>query len=82
MGITGLLPFILWEVFATWYYGFPFPNTAYVKLGTAIPVREYLVRGIQYFLTSLSFDPVLLLVPLYAAVMVFIVRKKLIREEK
>jgi arabinofuranosyltransferase len=75
LGITGLLPFILWEVFATWYYGFPFPNTAYVKLGTAIPVREYLVRGIQYFLTSLSFDPVLLLVPLYAAVMVFIVRK-------
>ena len=75
IGIAGLLPFILWEVFATWYYGFPFPNTAYVKLGTAIPEKEYLVRGIQYFLTSLSFDPVLLLVPVLAVVMIFIVRR-------
>ena len=75
IGIAGLLPFILWEVFATWYYGFPFPNTAYVKLGTAIPEVEYLIRGLQYFLTSLSFDPVLLLVPVYAAVILFIVRR-------
>ena len=75
IGIAGLLPFILWEIFATWYYGFPFPNTAYVKLGTAIPEREYLVRGIQYFITSLSFDPVLLLVPAFAVIMAFIARK-------
>ena len=75
IGIAGLMPFILWEVFATWYYGFPFPNTAYVKLGTAIPEREYLVRGIQYFLTSLSFDPVLLLVPAFAVAIIFVIRK-------
>ncbi len=29
-------PFLLWEAFALFYYGFPFPNTAYAKLGTGI----------------------------------------------
>lgn len=75
LGIAGLLPFIGWEVFSTIYYGFPFPNTAYVKLGTDIPLKEYLVRGVQYFLTSLSFDPILILVPAVAVVLIFIVKK-------
>ena len=30
----GFLPFIFWELFSLLYYGFPFPNTAYAKLGT------------------------------------------------
>lgn len=75
LGIAGLLPFIGWEVFSTIYYGFPFPNTAYVKLGTDIPLKEYLIRGMQYFLTSLSFDPILLLVPFVAVILVFLVKK-------
>lgn len=75
LGILGLLPFIGWEVFSVIYYGFPFPNTAYVKLGTQIPEREYLVRGIQYLLTSLSFDPILILVPLIAVFLVLRLRK-------
>ena len=75
IGIAGLLPFIMWEVFSTIYYGFPFPNTAYVKLGTDIPESEYLIRGVQYLFTSLSFDPILILVPLIAVVLIFIVKK-------
>ncbi|MCR4807918.1 MAG: hypothetical protein K5857_09640 [Lachnospiraceae bacterium] len=75
IGLAGLLPFIGWEVFSVIYYGFPFPNTAYVKLGTQIPEREYLVRGIQYLLTSLSFDPVLILIPLMAIVLAVIIKK-------
>lgn len=75
LGIAGLLPFIGWEVFSTIYYGFPFPNTAYVKLGTDIPLKEYLVRGVQYYLASISFDPILLLIPFMAAVLILIVKK-------
>jgi arabinofuranosyltransferase len=75
LGILGLLPFIGWEVFSVIYYGFPFPNTAYVKLGTQIPEREYLVRGVQYLFTSLSFDPILILVPLIAVFLVLRIRK-------
>ena len=75
IGLAGLLPFIGWEVFATIYYGFPFPNTAYVKLGTDIPQVEYFSRGVNYFLTSLIIDPVLILIPLMAVVMVFVIRR-------
>ncbi|MCR5419935.1 MAG: hypothetical protein K6E98_02890 [Lachnospiraceae bacterium] len=74
IGLTGLAPFILWELFATFYYGFPFPNTAYVKLGTSIPEKEYLIRGIQYFITSLSFDPILIIIPVFAIVLVIYVK--------
>ncbi len=74
-GLAGLLPFIMWEVFSIIYYGFPFPNTAYVKLGTSIPLKEYLARGIQYLFTSLSFDPVLLAVPAIAVIFMFFVKK-------
>ena len=75
IGLAGLLPFIFWEVFSVFYYGFPFPNTAYVKLGTDIPKREYLVRGLQYLFTSLSFDPILIIVPVIAFFLVLRKRK-------
>ncbi|MCR5507087.1 MAG: glycosyltransferase family 39 protein [Lachnospiraceae bacterium] len=75
IAVAGLMPFILWELFSTFYYGFPFPNTAYVKLGTTIPETEYLIRGVQYFLTSLCFDPVLIFIPVTAAVFAVITRK-------
>lgn len=75
IGIAGLLPFIGWELFSIIYYGFPFPNTAYVKLGTDIPQREYFARGIQYLLTSLSFDPILIVVPLIAVFLVLRIKK-------
>lgn len=55
----GFVPFFLWESFALWYYGFPFPNTAYAKLHTGVPFTAQLVQGLHYFSSSSIFDPVL-----------------------
>ena len=75
LGILGLLPFILWEIFATFYYGFPFPNTAYAKLGTDIALRDYIVRGCKYFLNAAICDPMVLLVPVFAIFACIVVKK-------
>ncbi len=75
IGIAGLMPFVLWELFSTFYFGFPFPNTAYVKLGTDIPLTDYLVRGARYYLNALVCDPILLIVPLFAIIAAIYVRK-------
>jgi arabinofuranosyltransferase len=53
----GMAPFILWELFALFYYGFPFPNTAYAKLNTGIPVSLLMKQGVLYLLNSISRDP-------------------------
>ncbi|MCR5686441.1 MAG: hypothetical protein K6G58_00205 [Lachnospiraceae bacterium] len=74
-GILGLLPFILWELFATFYYGFPFPNTAYAKLGTDFALREYVVRGIRYYLNAAVCDPIILIVPVFAVIAAMSVKK-------
>lgn len=75
LGIVGLLPFVLWEVFATFYYGFPFPNTAYAKLGTNFGLLEYIVRGVKYYINALICDPILLLIPFLAILCTLFVRK-------
>jgi arabinofuranosyltransferase len=59
----GLLPFIVWEIFSILYYGFPFPNTAYAKLGTDIPLSDYVMHGIAYFVDTFIDDPVVLVFP-------------------
>jgi arabinofuranosyltransferase len=53
-------PFLLWEAFSLFYYGFPFPNTAYAKLGTGIGAWETARQGAYYFRNSLSLDPLTL----------------------
>ena len=75
IGILGLLPFVLWELFATFYFGFPVPNTAYAKLGTDIALRDYLVRGVKYYINALICDPIVLMVPLFAVIACLIVKK-------
>jgi arabinofuranosyltransferase len=57
----GQAPFILWELFSIFYYGFPFPNTAYAKLNTGISNWEYVQQGLLYLLDSLEQDPLTLL---------------------
>ena len=54
--LLGVLPLIGWELFATLYYGFPFPNTAYAKLGAKVPSDQLLALGTNYFVDSLSRD--------------------------
>jgi arabinofuranosyltransferase len=57
----GFLPLILWELFSIFYYGFPFPNTAYAKINTGIPTSSLIRQGIYYYLNSLRMDPITLL---------------------
>ncbi len=54
---VGLTPLILWELFSLVYYGFLFPNTAYAKLGTGVPLAARLARGVSYLHNSLVIDP-------------------------
>ena len=65
VGLTflGLAPFILWVLFSTFYFGFPVPNTAYVKLGTDIALAEYIKKGIWYIYYTFLNDMVVLLLP-------------------
>ena len=77
IGILSLLPFILWELFSVFYYGFPFPNTAYVKLGTDIALKEYIIRGLQYLLTTTLCD-----LPLISMIVFMLVSACLIRRAK
>lgn len=54
------LPIILWEIFSISYYGFPFPNTYYAKIGIGIPDAELWQQGITYIRDSLFHDPITL----------------------
>ena len=55
--VLGLLPVIVWALLSTYYYGFPFPNTAYAKLATGIPLIERVSQGIKYLEHSIYTDP-------------------------
>lgn len=77
IGLLGLLPFILWELFSLFYFGFPFPNTAYVKLGTDIALIEYIKRGIWYGVFTLLNDILVIIVPaIFMAVSVLMKKMK------
>ena len=60
--VVGASPLIAWEVFSVIYYGVPFPNTAYAKLGAGIPWFDYVKQGGMYLGDSTLFDPVIALV--------------------
>ncbi len=54
----GFAPFIAWELFSLFYYGFPFPNTAFAKLNAGLISRATLVEhGLYYWLDALKVDP-------------------------
>ncbi|MBQ7463881.1 MAG: hypothetical protein IJS86_03370 [Lachnospiraceae bacterium] len=72
---TGLSPFIIWEIFSVLYFGFPFPNTAYVKIGTGISGIEYIKHGFLYYMYTIINDPVVLLVPFVFIIITIMVRK-------
>jgi arabinofuranosyltransferase len=56
----GALPLAAWEAFSLFYYGFPFPNTAYAKLYTGIPQADLARQGLYYLRHSLGMDPLTL----------------------
>jgi hypothetical protein len=49
---------VLWLVFATFYYGFPLPNTYYAKVANGIPGWLLRQQGWAYFFNSLRYDPI------------------------
>ena len=57
-----MVPVITWIAFSLFYYGFPFPNTAYAKLGTGITIDERIIQGFRYLLHSLATDPITIFV--------------------
>lgn len=59
-GILGQTPLLLWEAFSIFYYGFPFPNTAYAKLNNGLAAIDLARQGGYYFLNSLQRDPLTL----------------------
>jgi len=61
-GIAAFSPLWLWLMGATVYYGFPWPNTAYAKLNTVIPLKQKLLQGLSYLADAAYRDPVLALV--------------------
>ncbi|MBV9613963.1 MAG: hypothetical protein JO031_00735, partial [Ktedonobacteraceae bacterium] len=68
--LLAFLPFIAWELFSLFYYGFLFPNTAYAKLNTGISTGQLLKQGLAYLISSSSFDPLLFIVPICAILLV------------
>ncbi len=55
--LLAFAPLVAWELFAIVYYGFPFPNTAYAKLGTGIATWESVAQGLIYLLDTAVRDP-------------------------
>lgn len=68
--VLAFLPFVAWELFSLFYYGFLFPNTAYAKLNTGISTGQMIKQGIVYLISSFTFDPLLFLTIVSAAVLV------------
>ena len=56
--MIGFLPLAAWFLFSIFYYGFPFPNTAYAKLSTTFSTIELTATGLYYFIETFVFDPV------------------------
>lgn len=76
MGILGQFPLIAWELFSLFYYGFPFPNTYYSKLGTTLARGEMLVQGLIYYMNSLQRDPLTLLIVFFGTIVgLFFIRQ-------
>ena len=69
-------PLMLWELVALAYFGFPFPNTAYAKLGMGIPALSMMRQGLAYFANELVFDPLALVILTLATVAPFVVRER------
>jgi len=67
----GAAPVLLWELFSIFYYGFPFPNTAYAKLNTGVDSGLLMQQGLDYLLNSLHWDPLTLFVVVLAGISAF-----------
>lgn len=59
--ILGFAPLLAaWEIFSVVYYGAPFPNTAYAKIGSGVPHHLLVPQGLRYLAESFERDPLTL----------------------
>ena len=75
-GLLGLLPFIAWEIFSVIYYGYPFPNTMYIKLNTGLEKADYIVKGFDFIYQSGMMDILLVMLPLFFIVLSIIKKNR------
>ncbi|MGC2049279.1 MAG: hypothetical protein WA635_11815 [Gallionella sp.] len=59
--VAAFLPAFAWMVFSLIYYGAPFPNTAYAKLGSGYSSDTLILRGLNYTKIFVLTDPLLAL---------------------
>ena len=62
VAFAALLPVSVWMGFSLIYYGSPFPNTAYAKLGIGYGAAMLFLRGLEYAKDFVFTDPLLALV--------------------
>jgi len=74
--LAGLSPVLLWEIFSVFYYGFPFPNTAYAKLNTNLDRFTLLKSGYIYFQDLLVRDRITFLVIMFAVAVSLVSKNK------
>jgi arabinofuranosyltransferase len=72
-------PLVLWELVALVYFGFPFPNTAYAKLGAGLSTFSMMRQGLAYFVSEAIFDPMALVILALAVVAPFVLRERRLR---
>jgi arabinofuranosyltransferase len=77
--VAGFVPLFLWEMFSIFYYGFPFPNTAYAKLNTGIVKSLLVAQGQHYVKNSLITDPVTIATILIGVLIPFVTKNKRLR---
>lgn len=58
--LIGAAPAVAWFAFATFYYGFPLPNTYYAKVANGVPAWLQHQQGFAYLFNSISHDPITL----------------------
>lgn len=74
--VLGMTPFVLWEAFSLFYYGFLFPNTAYAKLNHGVSGGWLFHRGLVYLLDSVVTDPITLLTITLALIGAWVSRER------
>lgn len=65
------IPIVAWTSFSLFYYGFPFPNTAYAKLGHGFDKELVTQQGWRYVFHTVEHDPLTALIILSALVAAF-----------
>ena len=58
LSAAAILPLAVWTLFSLVYYGFPWPNTAYAKLGTGMDRGMLVVQGFRYLYVALLRDAI------------------------